>query len=102
MWYANWIIELKSINFTIMFRNYLTVFFRNTFKNPGYSTINILGLAIGIASSLVAFLYINNELSINKGFNDHDKIYRIGAGLENAMLNDSMPNTVYGFAPALF
>lgn len=84
-----------------MFRNYLKVFLRNTFKNPGYSTINILGLAIGIASSLVAFLFINNELSINKGFKDYDKIYRIGAGLENAMLNDSMPNTVYGVAPAL-
>ncbi|MBI9052736.1 MAG: ABC transporter permease [Bacteroidales bacterium] len=84
-----------------MFKNYLKVFFRNTFKNPGYSTINILGLAIGIASSLVAFLYINNELSINKGFKDYDTIYRIGAGLHSTTLNDSMPNTVYGVAPAL-
>lgn len=94
-------IELKSINFTDMFRNYLKVFFRNTIKNPGYSTINILGLAIGIASSLVAFLFINNELSVNKGFKDCDTIYRIGAGLQSEMLNDSMPNTVYGVAPAL-
>ncbi len=94
-------IELKSINFTDMFRNYLKVFIRNIFKSPGYSTVNILGLAIGIASSLVAFLFINNELSINKGFKDYDKIYRIGAGLHSEVLNDSMPNTVYGVAPAL-
>jgi len=84
-----------------MLKNYLKIFYRNTFKNPGYSIINILGLAIGIASSLVAFLYINNELSVNKGFKDYDKIYRIGAGLENATLNDSMPNTIYGIASAL-
>lgn len=84
-----------------MLRNYFKIFIRNIFKNPGYSSINILGLAIGIASSLVAFLYINNELNINKGFKDYDKIYRIGAGLHSSVLNDSMPNTVYGVAPAL-
>ena len=84
-----------------MIRNYLKVFIRNNIKNPIYSVINILGLAIGIASSLVAFLYINNEFSVNKGFEDYDKIYRIGAGIKSTTLNDSTPNTVYGVAPAL-
>lgn len=84
-----------------MFRNYLKVFFRNTIKSPLHSSINILGLAIGIASSLVAFLYIHNEISINKGFKDYDKIYRIGSGIESEMLNDSMPQTLYQIAPAL-
>ena len=32
-----------------MIKNYLKVFFRNTLKNPFYSSINILGLAIGLA-----------------------------------------------------
>ena len=84
-----------------MIRNYLKVFIRNNIKNPVYSVINVLGLAIGIASSLVAFLYIHHEISVNKGFKDYDKIYRIGVGVKNVMLEDSMPNTVYTVAPAL-
>lgn len=84
-----------------MIRNYLKIFFRNTLKNPFYSTINILGLAVGLACSIVAFLYILNETSYNKGIRDSDRIYRIGAGLQSEMLNDSMPNTLFEIAPAL-
>ena len=84
-----------------MFRNYLKVFFRNTSKNPFYSAINILGLAIGLACSIVAFLYINNELSYNKQFNNYDKIYRIGAGIERETRRDSFPFTLYDVAPAI-
>lgn len=84
-----------------MIKNYLKTFFRNTFKNPFYSTINILGLAVGIACSLVALLYILNETSYNRGFQDYEKIYRIGAGLQSEMLNDSMPATLYQVAPAI-
>jgi len=84
-----------------MFRNYLKVFFRNTSKNPVYSTINILGLAIGLACSIVAFLYVLHETRINKGFKDYNKIYRIGAGIENETRRDSFPYTLYGVAPAI-
>lgn len=84
-----------------MIRNYLKVFFRNTLKNPVYSVINIFGLALGLACSIVAFLYILNETSYNKGFNDYDKIYRIGSGIQGEMMNDSMPHTLFNVAPAL-
>jgi len=84
-----------------MFQNYLKVFFRNTLKNPFYSLINIFGLAIGLACSIVAFLYILNETNYNKDFKNHDKIYRIGCGLQSEMLNDSMPQTLYNVAPTL-
>ena len=84
-----------------MLKNYLIVFFRNTFKNPFYSAINISGLAIGLACSMVAFLYILNETSINKGFDNYDKIYRIGAGIQSEMMNDSMSSSLQTIAPAL-
>ncbi|MEE4197153.1 MAG: FtsX-like permease family protein [Bacteroidales bacterium] len=84
-----------------MLKNYLIVFFRNTFKNPFYSAINISGLAIGLACSIVAFLYIINESSINKGFDDYDKIYRIGTGIQSEMINDSMSTSLQTIAPAL-
>lgn len=84
-----------------MIRNYFKVFFRNTLRNPFYSTINIFGLAVGIACSIVAFLYILHETSYNRKFEDYDKIYRIGAGIQSEMLNDSMPHTLYEIGPAL-
>jgi len=84
-----------------MITNYLKVFFRNTIKKPFYSTINILGLAVGLGCSIVAFLYILNETSYNKGFKDYDKIYRIGSGIQSEMLNDSMPTSLQEVAPAL-
>lgn len=84
-----------------MIQNYLKVFFRNTIKNPGYSIINIFGLAIGLACSIVAFLYIINETSYNKGFDNYDKIYRIGMGIQSEMLNDSSSNTLKEIGPAI-
>ncbi|MCG8411759.1 MAG: ABC transporter permease [Bacteroidales bacterium] len=84
-----------------MFKNYLKVFFRNTLKNPFYSSINILGLAIGIACSIVALLYISKETSYNKDFKNYDKIYRIGSGFQSEMFTDSMATTLKEIAPAI-
>ena len=49
-----------------MFKNYLKTAFRNLRKNKLYSTINIFGLAIGLASCLLIGIYISNELSYDK------------------------------------
>ena len=50
-----------------MFRNYLIVAVRNRFRHRGYSLINILGLAVGLACVTVMILYIQDEL----GFDGH-------------------------------
>ncbi len=60
-----------------MFKNYLKVALRNIRKNKGYSIINILGLAVGIACCIAILLFVQNELSFDK-FNKHaDQIYRV-------------------------
>lgn len=84
-----------------MLRNYLKIFFRNTAKQPVYSAINIFGLSIGLACSIVAFLYILNETAMNKEFDDADKIYRIGGGFHTESKTDSSAATLYEVAPAL-
>jgi putative ABC transport system permease protein len=48
---------------------------RNIRKNPGFSMINIGGLAIGLASCLMLLLYVNYEWSYDKQFKDLDRIY---------------------------
>lgn len=48
---------------------------RNIAKNPGFSIINIGGLAIGLASCLMLLLYVNYEWSYDKQFKDINRIY---------------------------
>ncbi|NVO11974.1 MAG: ABC transporter permease [Bacteroidales bacterium] len=58
--------------------SYLKTGFRNLSKYKFYSFINILGLAIGIAGSLLIVLYVSNELSYDKFNKDYERIYRVG------------------------
>ncbi len=57
--------------------SYLKTGFRNLLKYKFYSFINILGLAIGIAGSLLIILYVSNELSYDKFNKDYEQIYRL-------------------------
>lgn len=61
----------------MMIKTSLRLFFKNLWKNKTYSLINILGLAIGMASFIVGLLYLNNQWSYDKGFKDFKDIYRI-------------------------
>ncbi|HTQ66893.1 MAG TPA: ABC transporter permease [Puia sp.] len=60
-----------------MFKNYLIVALRNFWRNKIFSVINILGLAIGISSSLVIYLIIHHEFSFDKFEKDGGRIYRV-------------------------
>ena len=60
-----------------MFKNYLKIAFRNLVKRKGYSFINIFGLAIGIASSILIFLYVYNEMTYDTFHQNADEIYLI-------------------------
>lgn len=60
-----------------MFRSYLKVAFRSMLRNKGFTAINIFGLAIGMACSLLIFLYISDEKSYDRFHKDSDRIYRI-------------------------
>ena len=51
--------------------------FRSMFRNKGFTTINIHGLAIGMACSLLIFLYVKDEQSYDRFHRDSDRVYRI-------------------------
>ena len=66
-----------------MFRNYLKVAARNLLKHKVYSFINILGLAVGIAASVLIFLYVADELSYDRFHEKADRTYRMVADWSN-------------------
>lgn len=60
-----------------MFEHYLKTTFRNFWRYRGYTLINLLGLAIGIATCLIIFTYISYELNYEKFNKDYEDVYRI-------------------------
>ena len=62
-----------------MLKNYLITTFRNFFRQKQNSLINLAGLALGIIVSLFIFLYINEEISYEKSYPDHQLIYRLAS-----------------------
>jgi len=60
-----------------MIKNYLKVAIRNIIKHKGFSIINIVGLAIGIACSILILLFVAHELSYDKFHEKAERIHRI-------------------------
>ncbi len=61
-----------------MFRNFITITFRNLISHKAYSLINISGLSIGLASAILILLYVQDELSYDRFHENFDQIYRVG------------------------
>ncbi|MBU8923277.1 MAG: ABC transporter permease, partial [Bacteroidales bacterium] len=62
-----------------MLNNYFKVAVRNILKYKIFSFINIAGLAIGIACSLLIFLFARYELSYDRFHEKGDRIYRLSS-----------------------
>jgi len=60
-----------------MLLNYIKIAFRNMVRQKFYSSINIIGLAIGIGCCLLIFLFVRNELSYDKFHQNAGNIYRV-------------------------
>ena len=61
----------------VMFRNYLIVGLRNIKRHKGFSLINILGLAVGMASFILMMFYVWHELSFDKFHAKYNRLYRV-------------------------
>jgi putative ABC transport system permease protein len=61
-----------------MIKSYLTLAMRLMVGHRGFAFINVAGLTIGIACSLMLFLYIQDELSFDRFHRDALRTYRVG------------------------
>ena len=60
-----------------MFKNYLTVAIRNLARHKAYSFINVIGLTIGLACSIVLTLFIKYEFSYDRHHSKADCIHTV-------------------------
>ena len=60
-----------------MIKNYLKIAWRNLLKNKAYSIINIGGLALGMAVTLIIGLWMLDELSHDDYFENKEKIAQV-------------------------
>ncbi len=60
-----------------MLKNYFKIAIRNLLRHKGFSLINILGLAIGMAVCILIMQYVSYENSYDKFHDDYESIYRV-------------------------
>jgi len=60
-----------------MLRNYFKVAVRNLLRSKGFSLMNILGLAIGMASALIILLWVQNEWSFDRSYPNKARLYEV-------------------------
>ncbi|MGH7451159.1 MAG: ABC transporter permease, partial [bacterium] len=83
-----------------MFKNYLKIALRNLLKYKGYSFINVLGLAIGMACCFLILIYVQDELSYDRFHVKAESIYRIAVETESSGRQFRYPSIGGGWAAA--
>lgn len=80
-----------------MLINYIKSAFRNLRRHKLFFGLNILGLVVGMSSSLLIFLWVQDELSYDRFNKKADCIFRITTSGDNA----EFASSPFGFGPAL-
>jgi putative ABC transport system permease protein len=60
-----------------MILNYLIIAFRNIIRNKGFALINLLGLSLGLAVTIMIGMYVVFELRYDKFHENYEHIYRV-------------------------
>jgi putative ABC transport system permease protein len=81
-----------------MIRNYIKTAVRSLMKNKGFTAINVLGLALGLATCLLIVFYVFDELSYDRYNVNADRIYRINEAIRfGGIANDyGIPTAIGG------
>lgn len=81
-----------------MWKNFIRVTIRNITRNKAFSTINIAGLAIGLASAIFIIIYIQNELGFDRFHKRSEDIYRLymDAAMAGSELKGTWNAPIYG------
>src|SRR5476651_510580 len=84
-----------------MIKNYIKTAFRTLKKNLGFTAINVLGLALGLATCLLIVFYVVDELSYDRFNLKADRIYRLNNDIKFGGNDQSYASSPAPLAAAL-
>lgn len=61
----------------LMMTNHLKITWRTLWKNKGYSSINIVGLALGVSVAIIMGLWISSEINFDRFYSTSDRLYQV-------------------------
>jgi putative ABC transport system permease protein len=67
-----------------MFRLNMKIALRNLWRSKTSSSINVIGLAVGLSACLLLLLYVNYEFNFDRQYKDSDKIYQVMTNFQDA------------------
>ncbi|WOK07542.1 ABC transporter permease [Imperialibacter roseus] len=71
------ILKGQNSNYSIMFQHYFKVSWRSIWKNKGYSSLNVLGLTLGISCAIVIALYVEGEFLFDRLHHQPENVVRV-------------------------
>ncbi|MEM6646735.1 MAG: ABC transporter permease [Bacteroidota bacterium] len=84
-----------------MLTSYLKTTLRFFHRHKGYASINIIGLALGLACSFFILLWIHDEVSYDRFHEDEDRLYRVMRNSHYAGDIQTIPAITYPLAQVL-
>lgn len=92
-------VYMQTYNLLCMLKNYLRVAFRNLIRSKGFTLINVSGLAVGMATAVLIFVWIHHEVSFDSFHVNGPNIYQ---AYNRGKMNDQIrcwPNTPLVLGP---
>jgi putative ABC transport system permease protein len=84
-----------------MIANYLKIAIRNILCHKVYSIINIVGLSVGMACTILILLWVNYELSFDRFHKNADRIYRLATNFDVGSLREKWATSNFPAGPTL-
>jgi putative ABC transport system permease protein len=88
-------------NLEPMIKNYLNIAIRSLSRSMVYSVINIAGLAIGIASTILILLWVHDEMTFNHYFKNYNRLHQVKVNNKTDDGITTQPLTPYPLKDAL-
>ena len=84
-----------------MLKNYFTIAWRNLFKNPQVTFLNLAGLSTGLAAFLLIYLWVYDELNVDKFHEKHGQLFQVMENVQDGRGTNTNTGTPALLAEAL-